>query len=272
MKQEKYDYFEYFTPIAQVGASTFIYRITQEEAGRVRRRLGLPAIEPGSAADGRPDGGLLYRTFVDSRGVGYQFALFIPPEYRGDRPYPLILFLHGYGDRGTIGRQFTAVGLPPALESQKEGFGSLVLCPQGHGGFWPADGDDARMAMELLDAVQKEYRVDPKRIYLTGVSSGGVGVWELAGRFPGRWAAIVPVSSPAQPGAARSIKDIPCWCFHNSHDAESPVRDPRRMIAALRVAGGAPRYTEFFGLDHNAWDRAYAMPDLYDWLLQQRLR
>ena len=83
------------------------------------------------------------------------------------------------------------------------------------------------MAMEVLEAVQREYQIDPKRIYLTDLSSGGTGVWEMAARFPDRWAAIVPDSSLGDPGLAPSIKDIPCWCFHDSHDAESLVASPR---------------------------------------------
>jgi poly(3-hydroxybutyrate) depolymerase len=270
LKEEKYHYFSHLTPIARVGASIVVYRITREDADRVRRELGLAALDERDDSDGKTESGLLYRTFVDSRGVASHYALFVPPEYRGDRPYPLILFLHGFGDRGTEGHQYTAVGLPPALESQKDGFGFLVLCPQGQSGKWETEQDDTRRTMELLSQVEKAYRVDPKRIYLTGLSSGGTGVWDWAATFPDRWAAIVPVASVGDPVRAATIKNIPCWCFHNSHDASSPVENPRMMIRAMRFAGGTPRYTEFFGLNHNVWDRAYSMPDLYDWLLRQR--
>jgi len=269
--QEKYQYFQRFEPIAKVGAAIFVYRIARDDANRVRRELGLAALDESGAGDASAEHGLIYRTFVDSRGTRSHYALFVPPEYRGDRPWPLVLFLHGYGDRGTEGRQYTAVGLPPALESLKDGFGFLVLCPQGESGTWEPAGDDARRAMELLAKVEKEYRVDAKRTYLTGLSSGGAGTWGLAARYPDRWAAIVPVASSGSPALAASIKHVPCWCFHNSHDAGSPVANPRAMIEALRAAGGTPRYTEFFGLNHNAWDRAYNLPDLYDWLLSHRL-
>jgi poly(3-hydroxybutyrate) depolymerase len=270
LAQGKYAYFKRFVPFAQIGSSIFVFQVTSADARRIRRELGLRAIESSESARTAATGGLQYHTFVDSRGSRSRYAMFIPPEYRGDRPYPLILFLHGYGDRGVRGQQFTAVGLPPALESQKHGCGFFVLCPQGQSGFWHPEGDDTRRAMELLDAVQREYRIDPARIYLSGLSSGGASVWELGARFASRWAALVPVSSSGRPDLVPAIAGIPCWCFHNSHDPGSPVSNPRQMIAALRAAGAAPKYTEYFGMDHNAWDRAYVTSELYDWLILQR--
>jgi pimeloyl-ACP methyl ester carboxylesterase len=237
----------------------------------LRRKLGLPEFEPRRNTDDRDrERGLLYRTFVDSRGVAIRYSLFVPRDYRGDRHWPLILFLHGYGDRGTSGRQFTAVGLPLTLEYRNINF--LVLCPQGRSGYWDASGDDGRRAMEMLAAVQKEYRVDPKRISLTGLSSGGEGVWSLAAGYPDRWAAIVPVASPPiGRGQALRIQHIPCWCFHNRYDGGSPANRIRETIEVLRRAGGKPRYTEFLDINHSAWDWAYDLTELYDWLSQQRL-
>jgi len=243
----------------------------RQDLGRLSRNLGLPEPKPRTTspidAEAR---GLLYDVFVDSRGVESRYVLFVPWEYRGDRPYPLILFLHGYGDAGKTGLQFTEVGLPFTLKYQEIPF--LVLCPQGHSGNWETSGDDSRRAMELLVAVQNEYHVDPKRIYLTGISSGGKGVWDFATQSPDRWAAIVPIASaPVDIGLAPLIKHIPCWCFHNRYDAGSPANNVRKMIEALRAAGGTPKYTEFSDISHNAWDWAYGMPELYDWLLRQRL-
>lgn len=233
------------------------------------RRLGLAAPQ-GDIPRLGGEHGLLYRTFVDSRGVPMHYALFVPRGYRGDRPYPLIFFLHGHGDRGTEGRQYTAVGLPFTLRYREIDF--LVLCPQGPSGGWDPGGEDARRAMELLAAVERSHRVDTKRVYLTGLSSGGTGAWALAAAHPGRWAAIVPVAgAPPGPAQAPLIKDIPCWCFHNRYDGDSPVADVRRMIGALRTAGGRPRYTEYLNVNHDAWDQAYQSPELFDWLKRQRL-
>jgi predicted esterase len=252
-------------------------QMTPENRARFRRdvskyagRLGLHPPRAKDAPGTAGEHGLLYRTFVDRRGVAMNYALFVPRDYRGDRPYPLILFLHGHGDRGTKGRQFTEFGLPFTLEYREIDF--LVVCPQGHSGSWVPDGDDARRAMELLGAVEKDYRVDPKRIYLTGISSGGTSVWELAAVDPRRWAAIVPVaSSPQDPSYAGLIKDIPCWCFHNRYDGGNSVERVRRMIEALRAAGGRPMYTEYANVNHSAWDQAYHSPGLFDWLSRQHL-
>jgi pimeloyl-ACP methyl ester carboxylesterase len=253
------------------------YQFTPEHITKFRRDIehlrgnfGRPDYDAGgSAVDDTAVRGLLYRKLLDSRGAETNYALYVPWGYRGDRPYPLILFLHGFGDRGTRGTQFTWIGLPFTVGHRDIDF--LVLCPQGHSGNWEPTGDDARKAMELLAAVQKDYRVDPKRISLTGVSSGGNGVWHLAAAHPDRWAAIVPVAASGYPGLAPAIKHIPCWCFHNTYDAGPAVESPRKMIEALTAEGGHPRYTEFLEINHNAWDWAYTMPELYDWLARQSL-
>jgi predicted esterase len=245
----------------------------REKLGVGRRAPGRGAgasSGPGAGAGVGVGGrGLLYRSLVDSRGAVVHYALFVPRGYRGDRAYPLILFLHGLGDRGAGGRRFTSVGLPVAVEYR--GVDALVLCPQGRSGTWEAGGDDARRALEVLDAVRRGYRVDPRRVYLTGLSSGGDGVWALAAADPGRWAALVPVAcSGLDPGAAPRVKHLPCWCFHNRYDGAHPVGGARRAVAGLRAAGGRPRYTEFLDLNHSAWEWAYDSPALYDWLLRQR--
>ncbi len=263
--------------IAACAHAIFIDEMTPENRARFLRDLdkycrllGFDGRRQGAADVAELERGLLYRTFVDSRGVAMNYALFVPQGYRGERAYPLILFLHGHGDRGTTGRQFTAVGLPFTLEHHEIDF--LVVCPQGWSGSWEPGGDDARRAMELLDAVEKDYRVNPGQVYLTGLSSGGTAVWDLAAEYPRRWAAIVPVASaPPDPGQAPRIKGIPCWCFHDRYDGGSPVERVRAMIAALRAAGGRPKYTEYLDVNHGAWDRAYNAPEFFDWLSRQRL-
>ena len=271
-RRPEYAYFAKFACLARVGSSILIYRLGREEVGRVRAGLGLPTLVDGESERKSGGGkGIVFRNFVDSRGVEGHYALYVPPEYQADRPYPLIFFLHGYGDAGTAGRQYMAVGLPAELGSTPtDGFGFFVLMSQGHTGIW-TEGDDARRALEQLALVQQEYRIDPKRISLTGISSGAAGIWDIAARDPDRWAAMVMVSpAPCNLALAPALARVPCWCFHNSHDQRVPARITRGMITALRAAGGMPRYTEFFGLDHDTWGRAYAMSELYDWLILQR--
>ena len=120
--------------------------------------------------------------------------------------------------------------------------------------------------------MQTDYRVDTNRLYLTGVSMGGYGTWSLAAAEPRRWAAIVPVCHGWKPELAVKFKDVPCWCFHGDADRMIPVQQSREMVQAIKDAGGRPLYTEFGGVNHNKCaDRAYDMPELYEWLLSQNL-
>jgi predicted peptidase len=221
--------------------------------------------------------GFQNRVYTDSSGKTSNYTLFVPYDYTGDQPYPLILFLNGFGDRGQGGQQYMRVGAPTVNKRQQDSVEFFSLYPQSHDGTWQPDSEDSQRALEILALVEKQYNVDRKRISLTGLSSGGAGTWAMALRYPDRWAAIVPVAGGGTDlGQADLIKDIPCWCFNNRTDQSSPSSSVRRMIEALRAAGGTPRYTEFCTLgspeasDHNAWDKAYSLPDLYDWLLQQR--
>jgi len=118
--------------------------------------------------------------------------------------------------------------------------------------------------------VETEYRTDLKRVYLTGVSMGGEGVWSLAAAHPEKFAAIVPVCGGGDPKTASRIKDIPCWCFHGDADKMVPVRVSRMMVRALSDAGGRPQYQEYSGAGHNCWDQVYSDPELYEWLVRQK--
>lgn len=278
---EKYSYFSNFTPIAHAGDSILIYHVAPEDAERVRRRVGYPSLGKRAGLGGRTKGrGFLQRTHRGPDGTVYNYTVFVPYDYRGDRPYPLILFLHGSGERGRKGQKYLNVTFPPAIRKQEDTFGFIVVIPQGHSGHWDPEGVDAQAALEILARVEEEYKVDPQRVSLVGVSSGGEGVWALAAAHPDLWTAIVPVASAsADPNQAPRIAHLPCWCFHNARDVNHPPAISRVMVAALRAAGGSPRYTEFLRLTsddpkarlprHNAWDKAYSMPELYDWLIAQ---
>ena len=193
-----------FTPIASIGNSIFIYRITRDEANQVRNRLALPLLAGSRAEEERAtQRGFQHRVSKDSSGNASNYTLFVPFDYIGDKPCPLILFLHGFGDRAAYGRQYLRVGLPTIVERQQDSFQFFILIPQSRDGCWNSDSEDSRRAMEILSSVEKKYRIDPNRIYLTGMSSGGAGVWNLAIRYPDRWAAIVPVSGRRSAGLCR---------------------------------------------------------------------
>jgi|SRR6516225_1953766 predicted peptidase len=215
--------------------------------------------------------GFLDRVFKDSAGTEAKYVLFVPHDYTGDKAYPLILFLHGAGETGTDGQKPAKVGLGPAIRKEEKSFGFIAVFPQSQKRTWLADADDGKRAIQILDEVMKEYKVDAKRVYLTGLSLGGYGTWSMAVKYPERWAAIVPICGGGNADQAAKIKNIPCWCFHGDADKAVPVERSRKMIEALKTAGAAPKYTEYPGVGHNSWDQAYGTKELYEWLLMQKL-
>ena len=225
--------------------------------------------------------GFLHRVYKDAGGNEARYVLFVPHSYsnKANKLYPVILFLHGSGKTGTDGRKQATVGLGPVVKSREKKFPFFVVFPQAQKPSWLAQTDDAKRAMAILAEVEKKYKIDSKRIYLTGNSMGGRGTWSLAAAYPDKWAAIVPICGRVDPNKgtaievdtskAAVIKSLPCWCFHGSADQTITVKSSREMIAAIRKAGGKPKYTEYPGAGHNIWDRAYRTPDLFRWLLMQ---
>jgi predicted peptidase len=217
----------------------------------------------------------LDRTHRSGNGRLHRYVLFVPRDYAGDKPYPLLLFLHGAGECGSDGHKQVEVGLGPAVRRREETFPFLVVFPQARRASlrtWQAGSAESERALAILDAVSAEYRVDPRRVALTGISMGGYGTWSLAAAYPGRWAAIVPVCGGGDPEMAAQFKHLPCWAFHGALDRPVPVTESREMIAALEAAGGTPKYTEYPDVAHNCWDKTYDMDALYVWLLRQRGR
>ena len=201
-----------------------------------------------------------------------KYVVFVPQDYKGDKPYPTILFLHGSGETKGGSKMPVEVGIGPAIKTQEKTFPFIVVIPQAQNRTWGADSADGKRALAILAEVEKAYNVDPKRTYLTGLSMGGYGTWSLAVKYPDKWAAIVPICGGGNPKQADKIKDIPCWCFHGDADSAVNVKGSRDMIEAIKAAGGKPKYTEYPGVGHNSWDKAYATKELYDWLLEQHLK
>jgi predicted peptidase len=227
----------------------------------------VPLATRSRTAAAEPTKGFLKRVHKDADGKEAKYVLFVPQTTTG--PYPVILFLHGAGETGTDGEKQVKVGLGPAIKKREKTFPFLVILPQSQKRTWRAGSDDAKRALDILAEVEKEYKVDGKRVYLSGLSMGGMGTWSLALAHPDKWAAIVPICGRGVTSKAATIKDLPCWCFHGDDDQAVKVEGSRDMIAAIKKAGGNPKYTEYPGVGHNSWDRAYGTDELYDWLLKQ---
>jgi predicted peptidase len=227
---------------------------------------------------------------VDGRTAHYQ--VFVPRAATTDTgALAVVLFLHGSGERGRDGRRQTNAGLGPYLRQHADRFPALVVLPQT-----PDDeewsGTNNRIALAALDATLAEFGADPQRQYLTGMSMGGYGSWNIALDNPRRFAAIVPVcgavlapravrptlfvedvAHEADPYAAiaQRLKHVPIWMFHGALDDVVPPEDDRRLKAAFAQAGADDvRYTEYPDGNHNAWDAAYADAAMWDWMFAQR--
>jgi predicted peptidase len=229
--------------------------------------------------------GFLNRT-IEVEGVSYRYQVYVPAEYTRARRWPVILFLHGSGERGRDGILQTSVGLGEGIRRHAERWPAIVVFPQA-----PPEhrwhGKIAHLALATLDRTIREFKTDPDRVYLAGLSAGGNGVWNLAYRTPERFAALVaicgwvqptperpeailpPDSGPPYPVVARRIRALPVWIWHGDADSVVPVEESRRMAAALRAAGAEVLYTELPGVGHESWIQAFDSSELAEWLLER---
>jgi poly(3-hydroxybutyrate) depolymerase len=206
---------------------------------------------------------------VKSEGDERKYSVYVPEGYDGTKLYPVIMFLHGSGERGQDGIVQAQVGLGSAILHRPHGIPALVVMPQARQ-TWAAGSADIKAAIAALDDVMKAYAVDPQRIILTGLSMGGSGTWQLAAAHPEKFAAVVPICGRGKPDDAAKLKSLPVWSFCGDADRDETVLNMRTMVEALKNEGGAPKITEYRGVGHLSWDRVYNDPDVIDWMLAQR--
>ena len=231
--------------------------------------------------------GFLNRS-IELHGVSYRFQVYLPEDWRRDegKPWPMILFLHGRGERGAEGMWQTQVGLPEAVRDHPERWPFVIVlpqCPQGH--YWTDPGSE-ELAMAALDRETAEFHGDPERTYLAGLSLGGYGAWELARLHPHHWAAIAIAAGgvfwsyaperwqkqstlPAE--YAHVLGRTPIWLFHGTDDYIVLPKQSELMFEAFKANGGHIRLWLYQGLKHDCWTRAFGEAELPRWLLDHRL-
>lgn len=211
----------------------------------------------------------LKSTHVESQELRYR--LLIPEHYESatDTKFPLVLFLHGAGERGEDNsrqlRHAAGEFAKPVHRRKYPCFVAAPQCPSGH--WWP---DSLDLVSELLTQLQSDYRIDSRRIYVTGLSMGGFGTFELATRSPELFAAAAPICGGGDPTRARSLATLPLWVFHGDADRIVPVGLSRTMVKSIEDAGGMPKFTEYPGVGHDCWTQTYADPAFHEWLFAQQ--
>ncbi len=201
------------------------------------------------------------------------YLLYLPEGYRENtrRKWPLILFLHGMGERGTNLDKVKVHG-PPKLLDGATNLPFVVVSPQCPlGQWWDVETLDA-----LLEKIIRKERIDTRRVYLTGLSMGGFGSWELAMKFPDRFAAVAPIcggGNPFYPAGytkrqAAVLKEIPFWAFHGAKDTSVPLSESQRMVDALKKFGCDVKFTVYPEAGHDSWTETYNNPELYEWFLR----
>jgi len=224
---------------------------------------------PRPATDGDDTKPGFHLRTLESDGEPYSYVVFVPENYDGETKVPVLLFLHGAGERGTDAITPAQVGLGPSLEANRSAFPAIAIFPQARE-TWRAGSDDAERALAALDDVINDYVVDRSRVVLTGLSMGGMGTWSIAASHPERFSALVPVCGAGDPSTAATLKDLPAWIFVGDQDSRRFVGGSRAMARALIDQGAEVRHTEYRGIGHNSWDRAYSEPGLFHWIFSKR--
>ena len=195
------------------------------------------------------------------------YLLYLPEDYeRSSKKWPLVLFLHGSGERGSDIELVKRNGPPKRVEEGKN-FPFILVSPQcPERTSW-----DNKLLITLLDEIESEYNVDKSRVYLTGLSMGGHATWSLAIQNPERFAAIIPVCARGYSQDVYVLKDVPVWAFHGAKDDIVAIEDGKKMVDALEQAGGSVKFTIYPEANHDSWTETYNNPEVYEWLLSHSL-
>ncbi|MBO5280853.1 MAG: dienelactone hydrolase family protein [Clostridia bacterium] len=197
--------------------------------------------------------------------------VYLPEDFDASRKYPMVVFLHGAGERGDGSEQMLPLvcknALPKYAEEGKE-YPFILLCPQCPENIvW---NNIVLSLKKLIDQIALEYNADAERIYCTGISMGGYGTWEMGIIYSDFFAAVAPVCGGGFVWRASQLKNMPVWAFHGDADNVVPLENSRMMVDGVNAAGGNAKFTVFPGVQHNSWDSAYLETDVIEWLLEQK--
>lgn len=242
----------------------------------------LAIVSPAAAKEPLP---LEKHTYKSSDDRTLPYRLLKPTKIENDTRYPLVVFLHGAGERGTENEKQLVHGVPEfASEKRREQYPCFLIAPQCPEGArwvevdWGADAhkqpeqpsEPMRLTLELIDRLCKELPIDTGRVYITGLSMGGFGAWDAVSRRPDFFAGAVVVCGGGDESRAAKIARVPVWVFHGARDTAVKPSRSRNMVEAIKKAGGEPKYTEYPDVGHASWGPAYRDDEMFKWLFAQR--
>jgi len=229
--------------------------------------------------------------FKSSDPGSLPYRILTPRNMEDGQKYPLVLFLHGAGERGDDNQAQLVHGAAEFARLERQNaYPSFVVFPQcpvgqrwvespwnlpsGRDEFEVAPSKPMALALQLVDSLIANLPIDPSRVYVTGLSMGGQGAWFAAVSKPRRFAAMLEVCGGGDPSWAKQYSGIPVWAFHGQNDTVVPISRAREMVVALTQAGHSPelRYTEYPNVGHNSWSQTFRRDDVFDWLYAQRRR
>ncbi|WP_158261272.1 MULTISPECIES: prolyl oligopeptidase family serine peptidase [Pirellulaceae] len=211
--------------------------------------------------------------WFDSQGKKrvFPFLCYQPSAFQAEAKLPLLVFLHGAGERGTDLELVKKHG-PPKLIDQGEDLPFVTVSPQCPLDQWWAMHENINGLVQLTQYIQSEYAVDTDRTYLTGLSMGGYGTWATAAAYPGLFTAIIPICGGADMATAANLKSTPAWAFHGRDDEIVPLIRSEEIVNAVSEIGGDSRLTIYDNVQHDSWSETYANQKIYDWLLSHKIR
>ena len=226
------------------------------------------------------------KTFTAADGGILNYRIYVPNDLDKNTPVPLVLFLHGAGERGDDNTKQVVHGVGNLIGYSQQHEPAIVLAPQCPAGKkwvevdWKAKqhaapeqpSESLARVFGLIKQLKDTSSIDPDRLYVTGLSMGGYGTWDVIQRQPNRWAAAIPVcgGGDSRKEMVLPIRSLPIWVFHGDADKAVPVSRSRDMMKALKKVKSPAKYTEYPGVGHNSWTPTYANPEALKWLFAQR--